>query len=90
MGAEILANLDESDRGKFIASFTSADLAPFVDQMDSDDAVDLLNEQSIQKREEVIGLLEDREQARFILDLLHYDEDVAGGLDAEGVGENQR
>ncbi|MBO0938948.1 magnesium transporter [Fibrella sp. HMF5335] len=80
VGAEILANLDESDRGKFIASFTSKDLAPFVDQMDSDDAVDLLNEQSIQVREEVIGLLEDREQARFILDLLHYDEDVAGGL----------
>ena len=80
VGAEILANFDESDRSKFIASFTSKDLAPFVDQMDSDDAVDLLNEQSIQKREEVIGLLEDREQARFILDLLHYDEDVAGGL----------
>jgi magnesium transporter len=28
----------------------------------------------------VIGRLEDREQARFIIDLLHYDEDVAGGL----------
>jgi magnesium transporter len=48
--------------------------------MDSDDAVDLLNEQPIQVREEVIGLLEDREQARFILDLLHYDDSVAGGL----------
>ena len=47
---------------------------------DSDDAVDLLNEQPIRVREEVIALLEDREQARFILDLLHYEEDVAGGL----------
>ena len=28
----------------------------------------------------MIALLEDREQARFILDLLHYDDDVAGGL----------
>jgi magnesium transporter len=36
---------------------------------DSDDAVDLLNEQPIRVREEVIALLEDREQARFILDL---------------------
>ena len=79
-GAEILANLDESIRDGFIASFSSAELAPFVEQMDSDDAVDLLNEQSIQVREEVIALLEDREQARFIIDLLHYDEDVAGGL----------
>ncbi len=80
IGAEIIANLDDSIRDAFISSFTSADLAPFVEEMDSDDAVDLLNEQSIQVREEVIGLMEDREQARFIIDLLHYDEDVAGGL----------
>ena len=80
VGAEIIANLDDSIRDEFIASFTSADLATFVDEMDSDDAVDVLNEQSVQVREEVIGLLEDREQARFIIDLLHYDEDVAGGL----------
>jgi magnesium transporter len=80
VGAEILVNLDESIRDGFIASFTSGDLAPYVEQMDSDDAVDLLNEQPVQLREEVIGRLEDREQARFIIDLLHYDEDVAGGL----------
>jgi len=80
VGAEILANLDPSDRVSFLKSFTSAELAPFIEHMDSDDAVDLLNEQPIQIREEVIGRLEDREQARFILDLLHYDEDVAGGL----------
>ena len=80
IGAEIIANLDDSIRDGFVASFTSADLTPFIEQMDSDDAVDLLNEQSIRVREEVIGLMEDREQARFIIDLLHYDEDVAGGL----------
>jgi magnesium transporter len=80
VGAEILVNLDESIRDGFVASFTSQELAPYVEQMDSDDAVDLLNEQPVQLREEVIGLLEDREQARFIIDLLHYDEDVAGGL----------
>lgn len=80
VGAEIIANLDDSIRDEFIASFSSADLAPLVEQMNSDDAVDLLNEQSVQVREEVIGLMEDREQARFIIDLLHYDEDVAGGL----------
>lgn len=80
VGAEIIANIDASDRKAFLQDFTSADLATYVDEMDSDDAVDILNEQPIQVREEVIGLLEDREQARFILDLLHYDEDVAGGL----------
>lgn len=40
----------------------------------------MLNEESIEVREKVIAMLEDREHARFILDLLHYPEDVAGGL----------
>ncbi len=80
VGAEILANLDPAVRLDLLATFSSVELAPMVNVMDSDDAVDLLNEQPIRIREEIIGLLEDREQARFILDLLHYDEDVAGGL----------
>lgn len=80
IGAEILANLDPAVRLDVLATFESAELAPLVNVMDSDDAVDLLNEQPIRIREEIIALLEDREQARFILDLLHYDEDVAGGL----------
>ena len=80
VGAEILANLDPVERTNLLKLFTSAEIAPLINQMDSDDAVDLLNEQPIQLREEVIGLLEDREQARFILDLLHYDDGVAGSL----------
>jgi magnesium transporter len=79
-GAEILADMDPSERTAFLKSFTSEEISRFVNLFDSDDAVDLLNEQPIRVREEVIALLEDREQARFILDLLHYDEDVAGGL----------
>ncbi len=80
VGAEILANLDPTERTNLLKLFTSEELAPFINQMDSDDAVDVLNQQSIQVREEVIGLLEDREQARFILDLLHYEDGVAGSL----------
>ncbi len=80
IGAEILANLDTADRTDFLKTFTSEQLAPLVNEMDSDDAVDVLNEQPIQVREEVIGLLEDREQARFNIDLLHYEDGVAGSL----------
>lgn len=80
VGAEILANIDPTERTNLLKLFTSAEIAPLINQMDSDDAVDLLNEQPIQMREEVIGLLEDREQARFILDLLHYEDGVAGSL----------
>ncbi|GAB3172583.1 magnesium transporter [Telluribacter humicola] len=80
VGAEILAGFDPHDRRDFLKHFTSEEIARYVNLFDSDDAVDLLNEQPIRIREEVIAMLEDREQARFILDLLHYDEDVAGGL----------
>ncbi len=80
VGAEILASIDPSERLEFLKEFTSQEISEYVNILDSDDAVDLLNEQPIKVREEVIALLQDREQARFILDLLHYDEDVAGGL----------
>ncbi|GAB2776587.1 magnesium transporter [Rhabdobacter roseus] len=80
LGAKILADLDPNERRDFLKEFTSEEISRYVNILDSDDAVDLLNEQPIRVREEVIALLEDREQARFILDLLHYDEDVAGGL----------
>jgi magnesium transporter len=79
-GAEILADMEPNDRREFLKAFNSEEISRFVNLFDSDDAVDLLNQQPIRVREEVIALLEDREQARFILDLLHYDEDVAGGL----------
>lgn len=77
---EIISNLETTDRKKLLKNFSSADIAEFVNYLDSDDAVDILNEQPLAIREEVIALLKDREQARFILDLIHYDEDCAGGL----------
>ncbi len=80
-GAEVLSNIETDERKRFLREqFSSKEIANYVNLFDSDDAVDLLNEQPIKIREEVIALLEDREQARFILDLLHYPEDVAGGL----------
>lgn len=79
-GAEILALIESDQLKEFLKNFSSEEIARYVDHLDSDDAVDLLNEQPIRVREEVIALLNDREQARFILDLLHYDKDVAGGL----------
>jgi magnesium transporter len=80
VGAEILAEIDPADRKRFLADFSSEELALYIEEFDSDDAVDLLKEQPIQVREQVIAYLKDREQARFILDLLPYDEDIAGGL----------
>ncbi|KPM49318.1 magnesium transporter [Jiulongibacter sediminis] len=80
-GADVLSSIDSDDRKRFIKEqFDVEEIAKYVNLFDSDDAVDLLNEQPIEIRERVIAILEDREHARFILDLLHYPEDVAGGL----------
>ncbi len=80
IAAEIISTLDADDRKKFLKNFNSKEIAEYINVIDSDDAVDILNEQPVRIREEVIALLKDREQARFIIDLMHYDEDCAGGL----------
>ncbi|MCU0467657.1 MAG: magnesium transporter [Arcicella sp.] len=80
LGAEIITNLDADDRKKFLKNFTPQEIAEYVDVLDSDDAVDILNEQPKEISEDIVGLLKDREQARFVNDLMHYDEDSAGGL----------
>lgn len=79
--AEVLSSIDSDDRSRFVREhFTIEKIARYVNLFDSDDAVDLLNDQKIEVREQVIAILPDREQARFIIDLMHYPEDVAGGL----------
>lgn len=83
VSAEIFKELDEDIRAKFLREFTAAEVASFVDEMDSDDAADILNEQRSNVREEVIRLLKDEEKAAYILDLLRYEEDSAGGLMAK-------
>ena len=47
-GAQILSDLDYDIRTDFLGYFTSAEIARYVNLMDSDDAVDILNEQSVQ------------------------------------------
>lgn len=81
--AEIISQLDEEIRERFLKNFTSAELARFMSHVDSDDAADILNEQPVRVREEVIALLDDEEKENHIQELLRYEEDVAGGLMAK-------
>lgn len=83
VGAEILSGLDADVRTNFLKSFTSEEVARYVNLMDSDDAVDILNEQKVQSREEIISFLDNEEKAADIIDLLHYEDDSAGGLMAK-------
>ena len=81
--AEIINDLDEDIREKFLKVFQPNELTEIVNHLDSDDAVDILNELPIKEREEVIANLDNEEKEANILDLLRYDEDVAGGLMAK-------
>ena len=83
IGAEIIANLEEDTRKKFLKDFEEAEIAGYVDEMDSDDAADILNALPVKIREQVISSLENDEKTGFILDLMRYEDDVAGGLMAK-------
>jgi magnesium transporter len=79
-GAEIIRDLEPETRKRFLKNFQAEDIASYLKYIDSDDAVDILNEQPIQTREEVVFLIKNKEKANNIRELLHYEEDVAGGL----------
>lgn len=81
--ADVLIELDEDVRDQFLASFSAKEIAEQIDNMDSDDAADLIQELPIELVENVLSELEDEEQATEIASLLEYDEDTAGGLMAK-------
>lgn len=81
--ADIISNLDDDTRKRFIKVFESEEVAALLPFMNSDDAADMLDEQPVKFREEVIALIDDVETANNIIELLHYDDDCAGGLMAK-------
>lgn len=82
--ADVLAELEEDDRDRFVKALPAEVVAKkFIDKMDSDDAADVIGGLSDEKQEEILSHIEDIEQAGDIVDLLHYDEDTAGGLMAK-------
>lgn len=78
--ANIIRELDEGYRIEFLEEFSTDEIAEYIKHIDTDDAADILNEQ--EDAEAIIELIEDKdeEKAKDIKDLLHYDEDTAGGL----------
>lgn len=83
LSADVLVELPDDDRDKFIRSMPGEMIARKVVEMESDDAADLLSELSDEKQEEVLHSIKDLEQAGDIADLLTYDENTAGGLMAK-------
>ncbi len=84
LGADALTELDEDVREKFLREISSEDIAEkIIDNLDTDDAADIIGELPEEKQDEVIAHIEDIEHASDIIDLLNYDEDSAGGLMAK-------
>jgi magnesium transporter len=78
--ADVLMELEEEVRDRFLKSLSSKEIAEQLENLDSDDAADILGELSDHEIQEVISHMEDDEAADDIVDLLNYDEDTAGGL----------
>tara|TARA_B110000046_G_scaffold182712_1_gene217295 strand:+ start:66 stop:1430 length:1365 start_codon:yes stop_codon:yes gene_type:complete len=83
ISADVLVELEEDFRVAFMEHFSISELAHFIEILDSDDGADLLNEMSFQRREEILEQIKNEEKAGHLLDLIRYDEDVAGGLMAK-------
>ena len=81
---ETIRSLDEELQGRFFKGYTANEIASdVIAYLDSDDAVDILNLLSTRKAEEVISYLDDQDYAKNLISMLHYDDDVAGGLMAK-------
>ena len=74
---------DDLENATLKNTFTKEIAEEFVDNMDSDDAADIISELPENKKQEVLSHLEDQDLASDIVDLLNYDEDTAGGLMAK-------
>ena len=81
IAADVLVEMDEDSRAKFLELLPPEIIAKrFVDNMNTDDAVDIMRDMNEEKQEEILSHIEDIEQAGDIVDLLKYDEGTAGGL----------
>ncbi len=82
--ADVLTELEEEDRNRFLGHLPSEIIAKrFIDNMDSDDAADILGALDEEIQQEVLSHMDDVSSAGNIADLLSFDEDTAGGLMAK-------
>lgn len=80
VASDVIEDLDEDVRAKFLTIFHPEEIAEYIDRIETDDAADILNDLPVKVREEVIVNIENIEKATQIIELLRYDEDCAGGL----------
>ena len=80
--AEIINDLDSDTRRNYLKVYEPAELAAFLNHLDSDDVADILHELAVKLREQVLSALEPVLRSQ-VTELLRYEENVAGGLMAK-------
>lgn len=81
---DVLVELEEEDREELLENIPAEEIVEqFINEMDSDDAADIIGDMPEHRQEEILSKIKDLDQAGDIVDLLHYDEDSAGGLMAK-------
>jgi magnesium transporter len=80
--AEIIRDLDSETRKNFLKIYSPSEVTTLLNQQNSDDAADILNELPIKEREEVLAGI-DQDLRVQVVELLRYEETVAGGLMAK-------
>ena len=83
MASDVIEDMDEDIRTKILRSLNPKEIAEYIEDIETDDAADILNDLPVKIREEVIASIKDQEKANYIIELLRYDEDCAGGLMAK-------
>lgn len=81
---EVIRSLDEELQERFFKGYEAREIADdVVAYLDSDDSVDILNLLPTRKAEEVLSYLGDQDYAKNLAAMLHYADDIAGGLMAK-------
>lgn len=80
--SKIIKDLDRETRTNFLKTYGPREISDVINLLDSDDAADILNELPIKTSEEVLVGLDPVLRSQ-VIDLLRYDENVAGGLMAK-------
>jgi magnesium transporter len=77
--SELLAYVDDNIRAELMADMEAEEVAAATEQMDTDDAVDLLQDLPDDRIEEVLQAMDELRRLR-LTQILSYPEDTAGGL----------
>jgi magnesium transporter len=84
LGADVLVELDDDIRESLLKTLSPKEIAEdVIENLESDDAADIVSDLPQEKKEEVLSHIEDISHASDIADLLKYTEDSAGGLMAK-------